>query len=93
MIVTEGNYLLVGGSEWGPVAPLLDECWYVEPGHHVRLDRLIARHVAFGRTADEAYERSHGSDQRNAELIETTRAKANRVVRVLPPTSIEEKPA
>jgi pantothenate kinase len=97
LVVTEGNYLLVGGPVWGSVRPLLDECWYVEPGHDVRLDRLIARHMTFGRSADEAYERSHGSDQRNAELIETTRATASRIVRVppltAPATSTEESPA
>lgn len=97
LIVTEGNYLLVEGSDWGPVQTLLDECWYVDPGDGVRLDRLVARHMLFGRSAEESFERSHGSDQRNAELIEETRSKADRIVRV--PTlksllsSTEEKSA
>lgn len=82
LIVTEGNYLLVDGPHWGPVQTLLDECWYVEPGEDIRLDRLVARHMRFGRTAEEAHERSHGSDQRNAELIHQTRSRADRIVRV-----------
>ncbi|WP_218104221.1 nucleoside/nucleotide kinase family protein [Streptomyces sp. MnatMP-M17] len=82
LIITEGNYLLVEGSDWGPVRTFLDECWYVDPGDGVRLERLIARHMAFGRSAEEARERSYGSDQRNAQLIEGTRARADRIVRV-----------
>ncbi|MET8829050.1 nucleoside/nucleotide kinase family protein [Streptomyces sp. NPDC004610] len=82
LIITEGNYLLVAGAAWGPVRELLDACWYVDPGDDVRLDRLIARHMSFGRSADEAYERSHGSDERNAALIRATRPAADRIVRV-----------
>ncbi|MGW3287305.1 nucleoside/nucleotide kinase family protein [Streptomyces sp. NPDC001002] len=97
LVVTEGNYLLVDGPVWGPVRELLDECWYVEPGEDVRLDRLIARHMSYGRSADEAYERSHGSDQRNAELVRATRAAAHRIVRVptvrTPPEPAEEATA
>jgi pantothenate kinase len=81
LIVTEGNYLLVDDDRWGGTAELLDESWYLEPGESVRLDRLIARHIQFGRTPEEAYERSYGSDQRNAELIESTRPRAGRILR------------
>jgi pantothenate kinase len=45
-VITEGNYLLVEGPDWGPVRPLLDECWHVDPGEDVRLNRLIARHIS-----------------------------------------------
>jgi pantothenate kinase len=82
LIVTEGNYLLVDGPAWGPVQDLLDECWYLQPDENVRFERLIARHMRFGRSADEAYSRSHGSDQRNAELIAGTRHQADRILRL-----------
>lgn len=82
LIITEGNYLLVDQGPWQPVRKLLDVCWFLEPGEDVRFDRLIARHMSYGRTAEEAYERSHGSDQRNAELIESTRSHADRILRV-----------
>lgn len=81
LIITEGNYLLVDNPDWAPVRELLDECWYVDPGEEVRIARLVARHEAFGRSAEEALERSLGSDQRNAELIASTRVRANRVIR------------
>ncbi|MCL2728520.1 MAG: nucleoside/nucleotide kinase family protein [Actinomycetia bacterium] len=82
LVITEGNYLLVEEGPWGQVRGLLDACWFLEPGEDVRFDRLIARHMAYGRSADEAYERSHGSDQRNADLIGSTRHRADRIVRV-----------
>ena len=82
LIITEGNYLLTDGPDWSAVRPLLDECWYVDPGENVRLDRLIARHIGFGRSPQEALDRSHGSDGRNAELIRASRARASRIVRV-----------
>src|SRR6188508_3001950 len=30
LVVTEGNYLLVGDHGWAAIRPLLDEAWYVE---------------------------------------------------------------
>ena len=83
LIVTEGNYLLVDTEPWAAVRDLLDACWYVEPGEELRLERLVARHQRFGRSPDEARERSYGSDQRNAELIASTRDRADRVVRMV----------
>ena len=79
LVITEGNYLLADG-QWSGVRPLLDECWFVEPEENVRLERLIARHIEFGRTPREAHERSHGSDGRNAALVQQTMAYATRVV-------------
>jgi pantothenate kinase len=80
LVITEGNYLLVQEGSWGAVRPLLDECWYVAPDEEERLSRLIARHEHFGRSPDEARQRSLGSDQRNAEVIVATRDLADVVV-------------
>ena len=82
LIVTEGNYLLADGPAWSQVRELLDECWYVEPGEDVRINRLVARHLQFGRSLAEAEDRSSGSDGRNAEVIAATRNRATRVVQV-----------
>jgi pantothenate kinase len=82
LVVTEGNYLLVDDEHWGPVRPLLDACWYVDPGDETRLGRLVARHERYGRSPAEAHDRSYGSDQRNAELIQATRGRADRVIRL-----------
>src|SRR4051812_30138092 len=80
LIVTEGNYLLVGEGAWAPVRSLLDEAWYVEIEEAVRLERLVGRHVAFGKDPAAARAWSEGSDQRNAEVVAATRARADRVV-------------
>jgi len=82
LIVTEGNYLLADGPAWSQVRGLLDECWYVEPGEDVRIDRLVSRHLRFGRSLAEAEDRSYGSDGRNAEVIAATRHRATRVIQL-----------
>lgn len=90
LVITEGNYLLVDAPVWDQVRGLLDACWYVDPGEDVRLERLIARHMRFGRSAEEARERSLGSDQRNAELIAATSPRADRTVRLATVTPTTE---
>lgn len=82
LVVTEGNYLLVEGPRWGAVAGLLDEIWYLDPPDDVRIERLVARHVAFGKEPAAAREWSLGSDQRNAELVTLNRDGADLVVRI-----------
>ena len=80
LVVTEGNYLLAAEGAWAGVGPLLHECWYVTVPEEERLRRLIERHVAFGKPPDFAREWALGTDQRNAELIEATRARADAIV-------------
>jgi pantothenate kinase len=78
LVVTEGNYLLL----WDDVRPLLDEAWYVEMDEATRLEWLIARHVGFGKTPDEAEAWVMRSDQPNAEVVAATRGRADLVVRL-----------
>jgi pantothenate kinase len=80
LIITEGNYLLLGSGPWAQVAALLDEVWYIDVAEETRLRRLIGRHMEFGRDAGEAKDRATGSDQRNAVLIEASREYASLVV-------------
>ncbi len=84
LVITEGNYLLVDSGPWAEVRGLLDEVWYVQLPEEVRLARLTARHVAYGRSPEEAAARARGTDQRNAELIVTTRDRADVVIDVIP---------
>lgn len=81
LVITEGNYLLLDDPPWSGVRPLLDEVWYVDVPEEVRLARLVARHVDYGRTPDDARRRVlHGSDAANAELVAATRCRADLVV-------------
>lgn len=81
LIVTEGNYLLMDEPGWRDVRGLLDEVWYVEEDEALRLQRLIARHEAFGREADAARSWVAQTDEPNARRIEATRSRAHRVFR------------
>ena len=80
LVVTEGNYLLLDDAPWAGVRPLLDDAWFLEPPREVRLERLIARHIAFGKDPEFAREWSLGSDERNAVLVEASRDRADLVI-------------
>jgi pantothenate kinase len=81
LVVTEGNYLLVEDEPWDRIRGLVDEVWYLEADEDVRVERLVQRHIAYGRDPQSAESRARGSDQRNAELIVSTRSRADLIVR------------
>ncbi|MGA3220516.1 MAG: nucleoside/nucleotide kinase family protein [Acidimicrobiales bacterium] len=81
LVVTEGNYLLDAAPPWDRLRALLDEAWYVELDEQVRLSRLVARHVAFGRSLDEARQWALVVDQPNAERVFQGRDRADVIVR------------
>ncbi|MGY4643386.1 nucleoside/nucleotide kinase family protein [Cellulomonas sp. URHB0016] len=81
LVVVEGNYLLLDDQGFGSVAALLDETWFVAPDDAVRLERLVARHEAFGKAPDAARAWAHGPDERNAVLVAATAVRADVVVR------------
>lgn len=78
LVVTEGNYLLL----WPDIKPLLDECWYVDTDEELRVQRLIQRHIQFGKTPEYARAWVERSDERNAELVATTADRADVLVRL-----------
>lgn len=80
LVIVEGNYLLATDGAWAGVQPLLDEVWYVAPPDDVRVERLIARHVSFGRSPDAAREWVLRSDEANARYVAATRGRADRTV-------------
>lgn len=80
LVLTEGNYLLLDSGRWPEVAPLLDEVWFCELRDDVRLARLLARHVRFGKPPDVARAWVASVDQPNAALIEATKVRADLVV-------------
>lgn len=81
LVITEGNYLLLDTAPWSQVRELLDEVWFVEVPEPLRLERLVQRHVQFGRTPEDALERAtRGSDAANATLVAATRHRADLVI-------------
>lgn len=82
LVIIEGNYLLVEVPPWRELGGLFDEVWYVDCDEETRVERLIARHMASGKSAAEAREFALGSDQRNARLVAATQSRADLVVRL-----------
>ncbi|HEY3561738.1 nucleoside/nucleotide kinase family protein [Kribbella sp. NPDC051137] len=80
LVLTEGNYLLLDESPWSTIRTLLDQCWYVDVPEDLRHERLEARHRAYGRSPEEAHERTYGSDERNAQLIAATAQAADAII-------------
>jgi pantothenate kinase len=81
LIVTEGNYLLLDTGHWSDIRPLIDEIWYLDIEPDLRLERLISRHIEYGREEAAAREWVARSDERNAVLIASTSARADLIIR------------
>jgi pantothenate kinase len=79
-ILTEGNYLLLGLPEWQQVRDQCTEVWYCEQDNELRIQRLIQRHIQFGKSRADAESWVHTVDEKNARLIESFRAKADLIV-------------
>jgi pantothenate kinase len=82
VVVTEGNYLLHPDGSWPRIRAQLDEVWYCDLGDDVRIERLVARHIAFAKTPPEAEEWVRRSDEANARIVEQTRDAADLIVRM-----------
>jgi pantothenate kinase len=79
-VVVEGNYLLFDSGGWEAVAPLLDATVFVRVDRGIRQSRLIARHIAFGKSPEDARAWALGPDEHNALTIEASAARADHVV-------------
>lgn len=77
LIITEGNYLLLEENAWAAVRPLLDEAWYLEVDASVRQQRLLQRHMRFGRSHQAALDWIAQTDEPNAQGIAATRNRAS----------------
>ncbi|WP_114971160.1 nucleoside/nucleotide kinase family protein [Rhodoferax ferrireducens] len=80
LIITEGNYLLLDEGPWAEVRSALDEVWYLEVNDAVRQQRLLERHMRFGRSQAQALAWVNLTDEPNARRIAQTRHRADRVV-------------
>ena len=81
LVITEGDYLLLDEGPFALVRGLLDACWFVETPEDLRHERLIARHVEFGKPPAAARDWALGPDEANARLVAATAARADAVVR------------
>ncbi|WP_405048380.1 nucleoside/nucleotide kinase family protein [Rhodoferax sp.] len=77
LIVTEGNYLLLPEAPWNQVTEVLDEVWYLDVPDALRHERLLARHMRFGRTEQQALDWMASTDEPNAVRIAQCRSRAD----------------
>lgn len=84
LVVTEGNYLGV----WEGVSALLDRLYYLDSEPAVRRARLVARHVASGRSDAEAHHWVGTVDFSNSTLIAAARDRCDRILEVVEPQSV-----
>lgn len=80
LVITEGNYLLLDTGHWAGVRAQLDAVWYVDIDAALRRERLVARHMRFGRSAADARAWVMQTDEPNALLVEATRGRADLVL-------------
>ena len=80
LVITEGNYLLSPEPAWQKVRGQLDAVWYLELPADLRLERLIHRHVEFGKEPAAAEAWAKGSDEANARLIQADSHRADRIL-------------
>ena len=80
LVITEGNYLLADQEPWNEIRAQLDEVWFLETPHELRISRLVARHASFGMAPDAAEAWANGPDEANAVLIRSTRHGADRII-------------
>ena len=69
LVISEGNYLLLDNPPWDGVRPLLDEAWFVHLADDERRRRMVQRHQRHGHDLQTARDRTFGSDERNAQLV------------------------
>ncbi len=80
LVLTEGNYLLLTEPRWAAVRSRLDAVWHVRVPDGVRRERLLARHVEFGKTRAAAAAWVEAVDEPNAALVEAAACSADLVV-------------
>ena len=82
LVIVEGNYLLHDQSGWEKIAIHLDESWFLSVDDDLRMERLIARHIEFGKSPEDAKTWSQGTDEVNAKLIQLTQPRADYEVKL-----------
>jgi pantothenate kinase len=77
LVLTEGNYLLLDEPPWSSLGEVLDVRYHLAVDPELRRERLIARHIAFGKTPEAARAWALGPDEANAVLVEAAASRAD----------------
>ncbi|WP_244931570.1 nucleoside/nucleotide kinase family protein [Nocardioides sp. W7] len=79
-VVTEGNYLLLDQPRWLAVRAEIEVVWHLQVDASIRVERLVARHVRFGKSPAEARAWVRRVDEANARLVDAAASRADSVV-------------
>ena len=80
LLIVEGLWLLYDREGWEIIGPLLDFCYFIESEKEQVKEPVLKRHMAGGRTFDDASRHYELVDGKNSDLVLTTKARANKVI-------------
>ncbi len=80
LLIVEGLWLLYDQAGWETIQPLLDFSYFVDSESDRTSEPVIKRHMTGGRTRADALRHYDRVDGKNAELVRTTRLRANKVI-------------
>jgi pantothenate kinase len=80
LLMVEGLWLLSDKGGWEQVRPLLDFCYFIDSDKERTKQAVIKRHMAGGRTYEDAARHYEEVDGRNSDLTLQTRHKADKVI-------------
>lgn len=80
--IVEGNYLLLDRPGWREIRRFLDVVWYIDASDSLIERRLLRRHLAGGKTAEQGRAIIRDGDLPNAHLIACTRDRADLLLRI-----------
>jgi len=72
LVVTQSGLPLLDPGAWPRARAAIDEVWFLTLPTKDRHERLVRRHEASGKSPDDAWRWTLGSDERNAEVIMAT---------------------
>lgn len=80
LLIVEGLWLLYDKAGWEAIGPLLDYAIFIDADAARAKEQVLKRHMAGGRTLEDASRHYELVDARNSDLVLTTRHKANKVI-------------
>ena len=80
VLLLEGLWLLRPEGGWGNVRPLLDKAFFIEDDAEESRTRTLGRHIAGGRSTDDAERYYDESDTKNRESVLMTKSAADELL-------------
>jgi len=80
LLIVEGQWLLFDRAGWEEVGPRLDYAIFIESDPMRAKGPVLKRHMAGGRTLEDALRHYELVDAKNSDLVQTTKHKANKVI-------------